>query len=181
MPNAAASGIVFRAFSVADATTLLTWIGTPDELLQWAGTLFAFPLDKRQLIEYAHTPNEHRHLIAAVDSDSESMLAHAELTVLPEHLLGRIARVIVAPDARGSGVGSAMLKRIVTLAFDELGLHRLELVVFALNAPARRCYERAGFREEGFARDARRGSDGYWDLVYMGMLASDRMTDHRLT
>jgi RimJ/RimL family protein N-acetyltransferase len=56
----------------------------------------------------------------------------------------------------------------------EHALQRLELVTLSFNKPALRCYRRAGFTQEGLARDACKASDGYWDLVYMAMLASGR-------
>lgn len=100
------------------------------------------------------------------------MLAHAELNVLPDHDLGQIRRVAVAPEARGNGIATVLMRWLARHAFVELRLHRLELVVFSFNQPARRCYENVGFTEEGYARDARRASDGtYWDLIHMARLS----------
>jgi RimJ/RimL family protein N-acetyltransferase len=166
--------IVFRPFRPGDARALLRWTKTPDELLQWTGLRFRFPLDERQLAEYADTSGDHRHLISAVTRTTEIVVAHAELTVLPEHELGQIGRFAVAPEMRGRGIAGGLLDWLVAFAFDDLTLHRLELVAFSFNEPALRCYKRAGFREEGLARHARKASDGYWDLVHMGLLASWR-------
>jgi RimJ/RimL family protein N-acetyltransferase len=74
---------------------------------------------------------------------------------------------------RGRGIASEMLSQLISFAFEELRLHRLELIVFSFNEPALRCYRRLGFAEEGLARHARKASTGYWDVVYMGLLESD--------
>jgi RimJ/RimL family protein N-acetyltransferase len=66
------------------------------------------------------------------------------------------------------------MRAVVRLGFETLGLHRLELGVFDFNLPAIRCYERVGFRREGLAREARKASTGYWSVLRMGMLASER-------
>jgi RimJ/RimL family protein N-acetyltransferase len=166
--------IVFRPFRPRDAETLLRWASTPDELLQWTGPRFTFPLDQRQLAEYADTSGEHRHLISAATRSTDTVVGHAELAVLPQHELGRIGRFAVAPEMRGRGIAGRLMDWLIAFAFDELDLHRLELVAFSFNEPALRCYKRAGFREEGLARDARKASDGYWDLIHMGLLASWR-------
>jgi RimJ/RimL family protein N-acetyltransferase len=166
--------IGFRSLRASDAATLARWARTPDELLQWAGPLFSFPLDEIQLVEYAERADERLHLICAVDRDTDRALAHAELGILPEHELGRIGRVAVAPEVRGEGVGRRLMDWLIAFAFDDLALHRLELVVFSFNEPALRCYRRAGFREEGLARHARKASDGYWDIIHMALLASWR-------
>lgn len=162
--------VAFRPFRIDDADALISWASSPDELLQWSGLHFSFPLDRQQLAEYAATASEHRHIISGETLDASEVVAHAELDILPEHELGQIRRVAVAPQMRGRGIGLALITWLSELAFDLLGLHRLELVVFSFNQPARRCYERAGFREEGRARHARRASDGYWDLIYMALL-----------
>jgi ribosomal protein S18 acetylase RimI-like enzyme len=47
---------------------------------------------------------------------------------------------------------------IVGYGIEELGLHRIELEVFAFNPRAQRAYEKAGFVVEGVRRDALR-----WD------------------
>jgi RimJ/RimL family protein N-acetyltransferase len=137
------------------------------------GLRFSFPLDERQLAEYATTAGEFRHLICAVDSH-DAVLGHAKLEIVPEHELGQIGHVAVAPEMRGQGIAGKLLHRLIELAFDELALHRLELVVFSFNDPALHCYKRAGFREEGLARHARKASNGYWDLIYMALLESWR-------
>jgi RimJ/RimL family protein N-acetyltransferase len=166
--------IVVRPFREGDAAALLSWANSPDELLQWVGPRFSFPLDRDQLAQYADTSGEHRYLISATTSDADTIVGHAELAVTPEHELGRIGRFGVAPQMRGRGVASQLLSWLIAFAFDELALHRLELVVFTFNEPALRCYKRAGFKEEGLARHARKASDDYWDLVYMALLESER-------
>jgi RimJ/RimL family protein N-acetyltransferase len=172
---ASASQIIgFRPLRPSDAGALASWARTPDELLQWTGPRFTFPLDERQLTEYAATAGDCRHLICAVAPDTDAVLGHAELEIVPEHELGRIGRFAVAPEMRGRGIAGGLLDWLVAFAFDDLALHRLELVVFSFNEPALRCYRRAGFSEEGLARHARKASDGYWDLIYMGMLTSAR-------
>lgn len=169
--------ITFRPFTISDARALLAWAQTPDELLQWAGPRFRFPLDESQLVDYADTTDEHRHVISAVDGDGQ-VVGHAELNVIPEHELGQIGRFAVAPHMRGRGVAGRLMDWLMGFAFDELHLHRLELVVFSFNEPALRCYKRVGFREEGLARHARKATDGYWDLIHMGMLQSWRPASH---
>jgi RimJ/RimL family protein N-acetyltransferase len=139
-------------------------------LLQWSGPHFTFPLDEKQLHEYAATAGDHRRLISGVRGETSSVVAHAELNLLPDHDLGQIRRFAVAPPMRGRGIGLTLIRWLVNLSFDELHLNRLELVVFSFNDHARRCYEAAGFREEGRAREARKASNGYWDLIHMGLL-----------
>jgi RimJ/RimL family protein N-acetyltransferase len=163
----------FRAFRASDAQALVSWARTPDELLQWAGPRFRFPLDVRQLAAYADTTGEDRHVVSAVAARA-AVVGHLELTVLPEHELGRVGCFGVAPRVRGQGVGTRLMRWLIAFAFDELSLHRLELDVFSFNEPARRLYTHAGFRQEGLSWHARKASAGRWDLIHMGLLESWR-------
>jgi RimJ/RimL family protein N-acetyltransferase len=165
-----ANHIVFRGFQSSDADALISWASSPDELLQWSGPHFSFPLDRKQLRAYAKSAGERRQLISGVLAGTDAVVAHAELNLLPEHELGQIRRVIVAPELRGRGIGRELIQWLVKLSFVDLHLNRLELVVFDFNEPARRCYEAAGFKEEGRAKQARRASGNYWDLIYMALL-----------
>jgi RimJ/RimL family protein N-acetyltransferase len=162
--------LAFRPFRDSDADALLSWARTADELLQWTGPRFSFPLDQRQLREYAASAGDRRRLISAVSREGDVVLGHAALEILPAHELGEVRFFAVAPAARGRGIAGKLLEWVIALAFEQLALHRLELVVFPFNEAAVRCYKRAGFREEGRAREARKASDGYWDLLYMGLL-----------
>lgn len=71
------------------------------------------------------------------------------------------------------GLGSWMVELTRDFAFEQLGLHRLELDVFSFNHRARRVYEKAGFRVEGIRRDAIRDGDGYADDILMAILEEE--------
>ena len=63
-------------------------------------------------------------------------------------------RIGLRPGSWIVGLGSEATRLIVDYAFDTVGLHRLELEVYAFNPRARHVYERAGFVYEGTRRDA---------------------------
>ena len=74
--------------------------------------------------------------------------------------------------ARGRGVGTEATRLAVEHAF-AIGIHRVELEVYAFNPRARHVYEKVGFRHEGTKRDALR-FDGAWvDAHLMAMLSTD--------
>jgi RimJ/RimL family protein N-acetyltransferase len=73
----------------------------------------------------------------------------------------------------GRGYGTEATAAVVEHAFTALGVHRIELEVFAFNPRAQRVYEKVGFVVEGVRRDALRW-DGEWvDVVVMAMLETD--------
>jgi phosphinothricin acetyltransferase len=77
--------------------------------------------------------------------------------------------VYVDRDARGSGVGSALMEALIGVAA-RLGYHKLVLAAFPHNEAGLRLYRRCGFREVGVYRE--QGLiDGRWvDIVIMERL-----------
>lgn len=83
-------------------------------------------------------------------------------------------RIVLSPaDVRGQGYGTEATAAVVGHAFDDLGLHRVSLEVFAFNPRAQRAYEKAGFTVEGRQRDALLWDGARVDAVSMGILTGD--------
>lgn len=90
-----------------------------------------------------------------------------------EHRSAEVQIRIGDGDARGRGIGTEATRLLLRCAFRELDLHRVSLHVFATNGPARRLYERVGFREEGLLREAARIEGEWVDVVLMAILRSE--------
>ena len=89
--------------------------------------------------------------------------------------LARHAEVGIAllPEARGRGIGTAAIERIVEFAFVRCNLRRVHLQAIASNRAAIRAYEKAGFVVEGRQLEHAWVRGGYEDIVVMGLLRSD--------
>jgi len=74
------------------------------------------------------------------------------------------------PGYRGGGYGTEAVRLILRYAFCELNLNRVGLDVISGNEAAIRCYEKAGFRREGAAREAVQRDGRKCDRIYMGIL-----------
>ncbi|VXC00341.1 GNAT family N-acetyltransferase [Citricoccus sp. K5] len=75
--------------------------------------------------------------------------------------------------SRDRGLGSEAVDMTLRHAFEDQGLHRVSLEVYAFNPRARHVYEKAGFSLEGTLREALL-FDGTWvDAHVMGILAEE--------
>lgn len=80
--------------------------------------------------------------------------------------------VYVDRDARGAGVGGALLTTLIAEA-RQLGYHKLVLAAFLFNHAGMKLYRRVGFREVGVYREQGQ-LDGRWvDVVVMELLLDD--------
>jgi RimJ/RimL family protein N-acetyltransferase len=75
----------------------------------------------------------------------------------------------VAAAARRRGIGRALLTEALAWA-PTVGITRVELYVYARNAPAIALYEACGFAHEGRRRSFIREGDGYLDDLIMARL-----------
>lgn len=83
--------------------------------------------------------------------DGERLVGKLTIDALPYPSLAHtfwIHAVYVHPDARGRGASTALLSAAIEGAVAK-SARRIALWVNDENAPARRCYERLGFRESG--------------------------------
>jgi RimJ/RimL family protein N-acetyltransferase len=82
-------------------------------------------------------------------------------------------RIALLTPYTDRGLGTEATRLILGYAFDTVGVHRVELEVFAFNPRARRVYEKVGFVYEGTKRQALRWQGEWIDTLVMAMLADD--------
>lgn len=104
---------------------------------------------------------------------------------LDEEIIGEVVLMNISDDDSGhlrlaifdhkhfsKGYGSFAIKEMLRHGFDYLGLHRIELEVYAFNDRAIALYKKLGFTEEGRLRQAYK-MDGYHDIILMSMLRNE--------
>ena len=170
--------LILRPFREADIPDLIEWSGDEQFLLQWGGPRLKYPFDLTQgmsIVKESDRDDSHFRAYTAW-LDGTSRVGHAEIGNIDyENRSGRFMRLLVGDtEKRGQGLGEALVRSLLDIAFDDLELHRVELGVFDFNVGARKCYEKAGFHLEGTLRECRRQGDEYWNLCIMGMLSQER-------
>lgn len=73
------------------------------------------------------------------------------------------------------GIGSKVAKIFLDFAHKTLGLHRINLRLFADNIPAYKSYRNAGFIAEGIFHDMVKIDGKYRDILFMASLHGDKV------
>jgi len=95
------------------------------------------------------------------------------MDVDPGHRSAGFRIALAREGLAGRGLGREAARLMLVWAFDDLGLHRVSLEVYAFDARAIHVYEAFGFRHEGRLRQVLR-QDGAWhDALVMGMRAGE--------
>lgn len=165
-------------FERSDFEQLINWIDSEELLMNWAGSLFSYPLTIESLEWYINDTNDPANSEAmvykAVDTITGQTVGHISLGSLsPRNRSGRITRVLVGPAYQGKGYCCQMVKALLKIGFEQMQLHRISLGVYDFNTAALKCYQKAGMTIEGTNRDCLLYKGQWWSLVEMSMLEGE--------
>lgn len=171
--------VELRDFRPADGSLLMSWVRRRVDTVAWAGSGFTWPLDVGQIAAYAAAPE--RHSWMGFDPRSGQTVGHVSVRLSVGGGVGRLGRVLIAPEVRGRGLATAMLGEALSRAFGDLGLRHVELGVYSHNTSAVRLYERFGFQAERVVQGTQQIEGPDWTLLEMGLAKADwlgRNHDH---
>jgi RimJ/RimL family protein N-acetyltransferase len=159
------------------------WTHDPD-YLRMLGTSPARPLSpakvKKNYEDIEKRMDEDKNLFyftIRTREENGPLIGFAELSRVEwTHGNAQVRLGIGERGARGRGHGTEALGLLLRYAFDELNLHRLTAVIPDYNRAARSLFERMGFVEEVRQRKAVNRDGRRWDLIYLGLLHSERPT-----
>lgn len=135
--------IALIPFEINNIEQLVSWIDNEEQLMQFAGPAYQYPLTKDQLEK--SLLEEGRFVFTVVDTINYEIIGHAQILKKEDTFsLGRI--IIGNKERRGKGIGALLIQELLNYGFDNLDRDWAELNVFDWNIPAIKCYEKVGFK-----------------------------------
>ncbi|GGY85794.1 GNAT family N-acetyltransferase [Streptomyces nitrosporeus] len=136
---------------------------------------------------YPMTLAQFRAYKAEFPAASYAQIVFGIETLADERLIGLVRLTTDGPEAGGAeldiyigekdcwgkGYGTEATRLMCRYGFDTMRLHRVMLWVADANTAAIRAYRKAGFTEEGRARDTVRDGGVWHDSILMGMLEGE--------
>lgn len=175
-PTLTGERVTLRPVQGADAEELFAMVQEP-EGKRFTGTQRSFTLDeiRNWCARVALEPD--RIDCAITLTENGAYLGEVVLNEIDE--VNRCAnfRISLKKEVWNHGYGSEAARLLLGYGFGTLGLHRIELEVFAFNTRALRVYEKLGFRLEGRRREALRWEGRYHDALLMGLLEHEFAQD----
>lgn len=136
----------------------------------YAGTLqHPYPSDLLWQKRLAEPPEHHYSLVAEVEGHIVGQIGLGVCTS-PRRKHAANFGMGVSEAYQGKGVGSALLKAIIDLAFNWLAVTRIELEVYTDNQSAIALYQKMGFVIEGTAKQYALKDGQYVDTHFMALL-----------
>lgn len=165
--------IYLERFNTDDFERLISWAHSEEFLIQFAGSLFSYPLTEIQLTNYLQDST--RKIFRVALSENHNIIGHCELNNIDiKNESALVSRVLIGdPDYRNKGYGKLIINSLLNIAFNDMKLHRVELNVFDFNEGAINCYKSIGFKIEGLLRENCKFQGKFWSCYKMAILSNE--------
>ncbi len=111
---------------------------------------------------------------AILTLDSDRLIGNCSLARISWKNRSAVFGILIGDKSCwGKGYGTDATRTMMRYAFEEMGLNRVELWVFANNLRAIRCYEKVGFKHEGTRRQVLFRNGRWLDDHVMALLRED--------
>ena len=134
--------IEFLPFTPKDFERLKSWINNKEELFQFAGPLFNYPLTDEQLLHYINMKDKKPFKV--VLKETNETIGNCELNY--ENGNKRLSRILIGKEEyRSKKLGELIVRKMADLFFQDPNVKMVDLNVFDWNTRAIKCYEKVGF------------------------------------
>ncbi|TCK85256.1 GNAT family N-acetyltransferase [Albibacterium bauzanense] len=134
--------IELLAFEEKDFGRLISWIKNKEEMIQFAGPVFTYPLTREQLLKYVG--DSARQVFKVRLMSTGEIIGHCELNLQNE--IPRLSRILIGDrSVRNQGIGKAIIKNLLSRVFTTTEFENVDLTVFDWNHNAIASYKSVGF------------------------------------
>jgi RimJ/RimL family protein N-acetyltransferase len=123
--------------------------------------------------EYLRRRGTDVRCVICVGSDAAPVGIVSLTSIHPVHRSAEFHVMIGKRDLYGQGIGTSATRQMLRHGFLDLNVRRIYLSVLAGNTAAVRVYEKAGFRQEGVAKEAAYKNGEYEDVLLMALLRAE--------
>ena len=164
--------IYLRAWERSDLEAFTRWFNDPEVTVNLGDAYPALSsIQEERFFDQAIT-EQHRYAI--VLREGNLLIGNCSLMNLDARNRSAELGIVIGEKAYwNQGYGREAVAMLLEIAFEGLGLNRVELRYYAFNMRGRRAYEAAGFVEEGRLRQSQFVSGAFHDAVIMSVLAEE--------
>jgi len=172
--------ITLRSWERDDLSAFTRWFNDP-EVTVYLGN--AYPcLNGEQETRFYESSLDDKHRYSIIVNEEDRLIGNCSLMEIDHaNRMAEVGIVLGEKDCWSQGYGRRALALLLEIGFCGLGLNRVYLRLAAFNHRGYRCYQAAGFCEEGRARQAMFVQGAFHDEIRMSVLADDYLREHERT
>lgn len=157
-----------RPYLNKDFDMISRWIKDERSHALWCANLISYPLEKKGFDELLLQAEERFNDSPFVATTDEGMVVGFFcFSVNLKTNEGMLKFVVIDDTMRNKGYGCEMVKLAVKYAFEIAKANAVQLNVFPENPSAKKCYQKAGFRERTLTENAFTFEDKSWGRCNM--------------
>jgi ribosomal-protein-alanine N-acetyltransferase len=145
----------------SDYAAIASWIPDAEAAVRWAGPHLSFPFGASDLPALLAVPGGGESSYSLIEG-SVNLCGFGQHWVLQPGAV-HLGRIIVAPDARGRGLGRELCQRLISAALKSTAAEAVTLRAYRDNVVALNLYKNLGFVEIA--------SESTEDMLFMKMPA----------
>lgn len=135
--------IYLRPFDSLEVNRLISWVNSPELLVQFSGPGFDYPLTKVAWEKHLCDSTIYPYFV--VDVNSEEPIGYAEIVKLDEKEVKLCRLLIGDSDLRGLGLGKLLVRELIYESMALANPKQIILNVYSHNTAAIKCYQSEGF------------------------------------
>ena len=156
--------------------TLIAWVKTEEELMQFGGPQLNFPLTEEQLDHLLSNQNTVPFVV--INDETNLPIGHAEIYL--SEASAKLSRILIGvEELRGKGIGFEIVTNLLSIIFNQYEKQWADLNVFDWNLAAINCYQKAGFTLNPNKRLERKIKDQTWIAINM-VITKEKYLQRRL-
>lgn len=165
-----------RELQRKDIPTINNWRNNR-ELVDYLGAPYRYislEIDYKWYENYLN--NRHNTIRCSIvkKEDEDSILGLVSLTNMNSLNQSAAFHIMIGSENnRGKGLGYFATTEMITHAFNNMNLNRVELNVLESNSRAIKLYEKIGFKKEGIRRKSVFKNGEFVDMIMMGILKEE--------
>ena len=157
-----------RAFDIdMDFEVIRNWITDERTHAMWSANRIGFPMERKDFEDFLKRQKEEGDSAFAAENEDGRIVGFFLYGKNGETMEGMLKFIVIDPEQRGKGTAQEMLHLAAEYAFEKTGIAAVHLNVFSANPRAKRCYEKAGFRERNTTLGAFTYKEEKWDRINM--------------
>ncbi len=171
--------VTLRLVTLEDCTErYVSWLQDP-EVSRYLETRWSEQsLESVRAFVSATLASEHSDLFAIVENASGSHVGNIKVgPIQPRHGYADVSYFLGDRATWGRGLATEAIAIATFLAFERLGLHRVQAGLYEGNAASGRALEKVGYTLEGRMRKQLVGPHGWEDHLWYGLLREDWRRD----
>lgn len=140
----------------------------------YTGRSHAIVTDEAEMAWYENTQKTGECIMSIIKIENDELIGNIGFHKI-DHLnrYAELGIMIGENKNRSKGYGTEAIKLLLDFGFNYLNLHNITLTLLSANERAKRCYEKAGFKEAGRIKECRFLNGKYYDRIYMQILSTE--------